>query len=139
MSWTRIPARTRQWEGDSLPTSRAAPARLDRGYELVLPIRKVEPLRSESYRRFVASFHCFACSVPGYSQAAHPNFGKGLGLKTDDRLCFPLCTVRPGQIGCHEIHDQLIGMTLDQRRASEEEYIERMQRIARNARRKEFE
>ncbi|WP_347656440.1 LysR family transcriptional regulator, partial [Comamonas thiooxydans] len=37
----------------------------------------------------------------GYSQHAHLNYGKGLGLKTDDRTGFPLCCSRPGIEGCH--------------------------------------
>lgn len=67
---------------------------------------KVVPVEHEGYRRLVAQFPCKACGVPGYSQAAHPNTGKGAGTKTDDRLCFPLCCDRPGVQGCHPKFDQ---------------------------------
>jgi hypothetical protein len=76
------------------------------------PISKDEPVRSEEYRRIVASLPCKHCGIVGYSQAAHPNAGKGTGTKTDDRACFPLCTVHPspgggGYVrGCHERFDQ---------------------------------
>lgn len=138
MSWIRTPPRVKEWLGDALPGPRTIATRVVARPQLVVPLPKSEPLRSETYRRFVASFPCFACHIQGYSQAAHPNFGKGLGLKTDDRLCFPLCSVRPGHMGCHQMHDLLIDMTLQQRRGAEEDYVERMQKIARNAGRKEF-
>lgn len=67
---------------------------------------KSKPLRSEPYRRLVASLPCINCGVSGCSQAAHPNAGKGKGIKADDRLCFPLCCTRPGNTGCHYLHDQ---------------------------------
>lgn len=69
-------------------------------------VEKDAPVRSEPYRRLVALMACAKCGVTGYSQAAHPNFGKGMGIKTDDRLCFPLCGPRFSQPGCHAIHDQ---------------------------------
>lgn len=72
----------------------------------VVSIPKDAPERSESYRRLVASLPCINCNLEGYSQAAHPNYGKGAGMKTDDRLCFPLCADRPGVRGCHSLHDQ---------------------------------
>lgn len=99
---------------------------------------KSTPYRSESYRRWVASFPCFACGIEGYSQAAHPNFGKSMGAKTDDRLCFPLCAVRPGHIGCHQQHDLCLDMTRDERRETEATYTQRMQAIARAHGRREF-
>lgn len=71
---------------------------------IVVP--KLRPVRSEAYRRAVAALPCIRCGVIGYSQAAHPNTGKGAGSKTDDRLCFPLCACRPGIRGCHSLFDQ---------------------------------
>jgi hypothetical protein len=60
--------------------------------------------RSEPYRRYVVSLPCYRCGIEGYSQAAHADAGKGMGIKTDDLTCFPLCGPRPpDQIGCHEI------------------------------------
>lgn len=70
------------------------------------PVVKDMPERSEAYRRLVALFACKGCGITGYSQAAHPNTGKAKGLKADDRLCFPLCCIRPGIEGCHAKFDQ---------------------------------
>jgi len=72
----------------------------------VIAIQKTNAVRSEAYRRLVAALPCKHCGVHGYSQAAHPNTGKGTGIKTDDRLCFPLCCDRPGVWGCHALFDQ---------------------------------
>jgi hypothetical protein len=91
---------------------------------------KVKAWRSEKYRRYVASHDCFECGLSGHSQAAHANYGKGRGLKTDDSLCFPLCATLPMRVGCHDQHDQLIDMTLDERREREAIYVAQMQGIA---------
>lgn len=99
---------------------------------------KLRPVRSEAYRRFVASFPCFSCGVEGFSQAAHPNKGKGLGMKTSDLDCFPLCAPHWGMVGCHQMHDLLLDMTRDDRRAAEARYIKRMHQLAREHGRKEF-
>ena len=77
----------------------------------VAPIEKDNPVRSEAYRRAVASLPCAICGVPGYSQCAHSNSGKGAGIKASDLDSFPLCTVHPvadGRLvqGCHERFDQ---------------------------------
>ena len=64
------------------------------------------PLRHEGYRRLVAALPCIHCGQWNHSQCAHPNRGKAKGRKTDDRLSFPLCTVRDFHLGCHEMHDQ---------------------------------
>ena len=98
------------------------------GAEVARP--KVQPVRDEAYRRFVAGLPCFACGVQGYSQAAHPDQGRGLGQKASDRDVFPLCCARPLIVGCHATHDSLIGMTLAERRAREADYIARMAPIA---------
>lgn len=45
------------------------------------PVVKAVPVRSEAYRRLVASLSCVICGVPGYSQAAHGSEGKGMGIK----------------------------------------------------------
>ena len=70
------------------------------------PITKDNPVRSEAYRRAVASLPCAICGVPGYSQAAHANQGKGMGMKACDMTCFPACGPRPGFQGCHAALDQ---------------------------------
>ena len=75
------------------------------------PIPKAAPVRSEALRRAVASLPCINCGVPGHSQCAHSNSGKGAGIKASDLDSFPLCTVHPGPDGtlvqgCHERFDQ---------------------------------
>lgn len=99
---------------------------------------KVPTVRSRGYRMWVAGFPCSCCGLAGYSQAAHPNKGRGLGQKASDLDVFPLCCTRPGHMGCHYMHDNLIDMTLDQRRERETVYVERMQALAIAAGRKEF-
>lgn len=101
------------------------------------PIRQVAPtvicrapfiqakesvIRSEPYRRLVASMPCVICGISGYSQAAHPNTNKGGGIKTDDRLCFALCCDRPGVQGCHPKFDQGALYTRSQRRTLEAQW-----------------
>lgn len=122
-----------------------APLRVVEGFRLGEPVRddlvtvpKLVLIRSESYRRFVASHPCFACGVIGYSQCAHDNFEKGMALKVCDTRCFPLCGPRLGLLGCHEQFDLLIEMTRDERRALGFEYVERMREIARAAGRPEI-
>lgn len=72
----------------------------------VQPVLKAAPVRSEAYRRAVATLPCAICGVPGYSQAAHANQGKGMGMKACDLTCFPACGPRPGEQGCHAALDQ---------------------------------
>lgn len=87
----------------SSPVRRVAPTVFS---SLVVSQPKENAVRSEPYRRLVAAFPCKACLISNHSQAAHPNTGKGAGLKTDDRDCFPLCCDRPGVQGCHPKFDQ---------------------------------
>jgi uncharacterized CHY-type Zn-finger protein len=70
---------------------------------MVVQIPKAQPLRSEAYRRLVASLACISCGVVGQTQCAHSNSpaaGKALALKADDRESFPLC------LRCHQSFDQ---------------------------------
>jgi hypothetical protein len=83
-------------------------------------VPKVKSARSEEYRRLVAALPCDLCGARGRSQAAHPNCGKGMAMKTDDRLCFPLCIAFHGS-GCHELFDQGALMTKERRREYEPE------------------
>lgn len=62
-------------------------------------VPKTNPLRSVAYRRLVAQMPCMLCGATP-TQAAHPNAGKGMATKPDDRLCFPLCP------RCHQRFDQ---------------------------------
>lgn len=96
-------------------------------------------MRSESYRRWVASLPCIVCGIEGYTQAAHPNYGRGLGQKASDLECFPLCGTRPGHMGHHYEHDNLIEMTLAERREFERQYIAKTQAMARAAGRRELQ
>lgn len=105
----------------SMPTVAADAWRAPRVVEAMpaAQVSKAAPVRSEAYRRLVAMFPCKFCGIAGYSQAAHPNTGKGAGTKTDDRLCFPLCCDRPGQRGCHSLFDQGALLGKEARRAIE--------------------
>lgn len=84
----------------------------------VASIAKMDVCRHEGYRRLVAAMPCIACGC-GPCQAAHPNAGKGMAMKTDDRLCFPLCGPQPGRPGCHALFDQGAMFTKAARRAIE--------------------
>jgi hypothetical protein len=92
------------------------------------PAPKAETLEHEGYRRLVALLPCKNCGVGSYSQAAHPNTGKGMGAKTDDRLCFPLCCDRPGVRGCHPQFDQAALFPKHVRRALEPAWARDTQR-----------
>lgn len=70
-----------------------------------IAVCKEKAIESEPYRRLVAQLPCMWCGTEGYSQHAHLNYGKGLGMKTDDRTGFPLCCSRPGVEGCHVAYD----------------------------------
>ena len=80
------------------------------------------PLRHEGYRRLVAALPCIHCGLWNCSQAAHPNYGKAKGRKTDDRLCFPLCCVRPLVSGCHVRHDNYNLLPLERLQRTEVEW-----------------
>ena len=92
----------------------------------VISVKQRKPMKSKqksipaykaAHYRAVAALPCACCGIVGYSQAAHSNRhedGKGLGLKANYRATFPLCCARPGEVGCHIRHDQLIGITREQ-------------------------
>lgn len=69
-------------------------------------VHKAKPVRSEPYRRLVASLACIACGIEGFSNHAHGGQGKGMALKACDLFAFPLCVDRPGTVGCHTGLDQ---------------------------------
>ena len=94
---------------------------------------KFQYIRSEPYRRFVASHACFGCGLEGWSQAAPPNqakYGKGKGIKASDEFCFPLCGSHHGLIGCHAQNDLLLDTDRETRNEQEDRYVEKMMRIA---------
>lgn len=84
------------------PVRRVAPTIFT---DLVQSQPKEDAIYSEPYRRLVAMLPCANCEIEGLSQAAHPP-PTGKGRKEDDRLCFPMCSTRPGVIGCHVLFDQ---------------------------------
>lgn len=90
-----------------------------------VPVPKAEPVRSESYRRLVASLPCIACGIDGFSQHAHANQGKGMALKVCDLMAFPLCCDQPGRPGCHPKLDQGALFTKAIRREVEQEWARR--------------
>ena len=79
---------------------------------------KTPKTRSEPYRRYVASLPCYRCGLVGFSQCAHGDEGKGMGLKTDDLTGYPLCGPRYMEPGCHEYVGRQ--MDRDTRRALEQ-------------------
>jgi hypothetical protein len=83
---------------------------------------KHPPLRSEPYRRWVASLACAHCGRAGPSQCAHGDEGKGMAIKAGDETCFPLCADGPGRRGCHSLIGASGLFTRDQRRMLERTY-----------------
>lgn len=97
------------------------------------PRPKDQPVRDEAYRRAVAALPCIICGAQGISQAAHANYGKGMGLKACDSQTFPVCATAPGRRGCHEMLDQGALYDRDERRALEQAWAERTrQRLERD-------
>lgn len=78
-------------------------ARADQAAEAV---EKESPVRSEAYRRLVASLPCANCGRVGHSQHAHTNAGKAKAMKNDDRDAMPLCADDYGILGCHSRFDR---------------------------------
>lgn len=92
------------------------------------PVLKATVVRSEAYRRAVAGLPCMSCGVPGISQCAHANTGKGMGTKACDLRSFPLCACQPGRQGCHARFDQGALFPKLARQAIEEAWIADTQR-----------
>ena len=81
-------------------------------------IPKSAPVRSDAYRRAVASLPCVICGIAGQSQAAHGSGAgtavcKGMGLKSCDLTCFAAC------VTCHHQLDQHALLTKAARHALE--------------------
>ena len=129
----------RQYEGERPDAPRApAPRVVVLESVLVAPIEKAAPVRSESYRRFVATHSCFDCGIAGWSQCAHENVDKGMSLKVCDLRTWPLCGPRYGLMGCHYQFDQYIERTREECRDLGRIWVDRMQALARAAGRPEF-
>ena len=69
--------------------------------QTVVASPKAVLLRSKTYRQRVAELPCFHCGIEGRSQAAHSDELKGMGMKSSDDTCYPLCGPAPGHPGCH--------------------------------------
>lgn len=81
---------------------------------------KSKPVRSEAYRRAVASLPCWLCCVCCYSQAAHGDQGKGLGIKACDLTCWPACGPHDDEPGCHWLVGTSGRYSRDERRELEQ-------------------
>jgi predicted aminopeptidase len=80
---------------------------------------KAAPVRSEAYRRAVATLPCWFCGVHLHTQAAHGDEGKGGMLKSNDLTCWPGCGPHDGLPGCHYIMGSTGSFTQSERRAME--------------------
>lgn len=114
----KAPPRREATQCSYVPRPRAvAVAMVDMRDKMVVPVPKSDLLDDLEYRKLVATLRCICCGAVGFSQAAHPNTGKGAGLKTDDRECFPLCTI--GGKDCHGGFDQRALFSKEKRRELE--------------------
>lgn len=106
----------------------AAVAVADTRARMVVTVPKAQPLRDESYRRWVASLPCAHCGIEGYSQAAHGDAGKGMGIKSSDDTCYPACGPRPSLFGidpgCHWLIGTSGNIKREDRRMLEQQYAE---------------
>ena len=93
---------------------------LARATVAIKPCPKAVLLRDKNYRVAVASLPCYNCGIEGYSQAAHADAGKGMGIKTSDETCYPLCADREGVTGCHSAIGAGAAMSRDARREFEQ-------------------
>lgn len=121
------PRPEKQWTAEERPGPRvpmpAAELRIPDGRaRMVISLPKNPPLRSETYRRYVASQSCAHCGRAGPSQCAHGDEGKGLAIKASDETCFALCADGPGRQGCHSLIGASGKFTRDQRRTLERTY-----------------
>lgn len=111
--------------GFGMPAPKPARATMSAAPREIVQTPKDAPLRSEAYRRYVASLPCCICSKPGPTQCAHSDGGgKGMGIKTSDATCFPLCADSPGRRGCHSAMGASGIFTRDKRRELELMYSE---------------
>lgn len=100
----RRPAK--QWTADELPGPRVPLQVCAPRARPIISVPKHVYLRSEPYKRWVASLDCAHCFKGGPTQAAHSDAGadgKGKSIKADDSTCFPACADDLGRRGCHSI------------------------------------
>ena len=85
--------------------------------------------RNEALRRAVAELPCQRCHGFGKTQAAHRNYGKGMGMKVSDAMLAALCC------DCHTEIDQGRHMSRWERRAEmDAAIVETMARLIENGR-----
>jgi hypothetical protein len=65
------------------------------------PSPKSPVLVHEQYRQLVRRLPCARCGYVGATQFCHADQGKGMGIKTDDRLGWAGCGPHEGVMGCH--------------------------------------
>lgn len=137
MSFKRYVPRVKEWTAPELPGPRVPlPAELripDGKARMIISLPKRVYLRSEPYRRWVASLDCAHCGRGGPSQAAHSDAGsdgKGMGLKACDSAIFAACADRPAAIGCHSMLGATGMFTRWQQQRLADGYIEQTQRRA---------
>lgn len=126
MSWSK--PRREPTQSTYTPRPRAPAVAVAGPARATVAVPKMRPGRDEAHRRAVAALPCVVCGIHGYSQAAHPNTGKGAGIKADDRECFPLCADRPLIRGCHSAFDQGAMFPKAERRSAETRWIEQTRR-----------
>jgi hypothetical protein len=89
---------------------------------------KAKALRDKTYLRWVASLPCAHCGIVGYSQAAHSDQGKGMGIKSGDDTCYPACGphYQRGLVvsGCHWEIGTSGHLSKEERRELEAKYAE---------------
>ena len=119
------PDRSAEFASFQMPKPRAATIRIiDGKARMVVPVPKHPPVRDEAYRRLVAAMPCDHCQRPPPSQCAHADEGKGMGMKSDDDGCFPLCADSPGRVGCHTLIGSRGMFAKEQRRYLEQKYAQ---------------
>lgn len=89
----------------------------------LIGVPKLATFRYEELRRAVTTLPCMNCGVERFTQAAHGNADKGMGIKGSDAAIAALCCDRPGVRGCHAMLDQGGARTKLDRRAFEIEMV----------------
>lgn len=85
---------------------------------------KVAPVASEVYRQLVRQLPCARCGHPPPSEFCHADQGKGMGLKTDDRLGWSGCGPHDGYRGCHDLIGASGHYSRERRRLLESTYAQ---------------
>lgn len=80
-----------------------------------------------NHMKWVRTLACAECRKPGPSEAHHPTYGRGMGQKADDNVCFPLC------LKCHSDFHSAKGtfqnLNKEQRRAWQEAMVFKYSRL----------